>query len=207
MEILISSIYNPHFLEFYLMSNQFSEYSDQELLDLFYKDGDNFWIGVLLQRYTLLLLGVSMKYLKDEEEAKDNVQQVNLKVLIELRKYKVEYFKTWLFSVVRNHCLMRLRGKNKNTIELPIHITELGSEENYSLKQHIEKENFIQEMKRAVANLLPEQNKCITEFYLNKKTYHQIAEETNFTMMQVKSYIQNGKRNLKSLLQKKISHE
>jgi RNA polymerase sigma-70 factor (ECF subfamily) len=189
------------------MSNQFSEYSDQELLDLFYKDGDNFWIGVLLQRYTLLLLGVSMKYLKDEEEAKDNVQQVNLKVLMELRKYKVEYFKTWLFSVVRNHCLMRLRGKNKNTIELPIHIIELGSEENYSLKQHIEKENFIQEMKLAVANLLPEQNKCITEFYLNKKTYRQIAEETNFTMMQVKSYIQNGKRNLKTLLQKKISHE
>lgn len=95
------------------MSNQFSEYSDQELLELFFKDGDNFWIGVLLQRYTLLLLGVSMKYLKDEEEAKDNVQQVNLKVLMELRKYKVEYFKTWLFSVVRNHCLMRLRGKQE----------------------------------------------------------------------------------------------
>jgi len=189
------------------MSNQFSEYSDQELLDLFYKDGDNFWSGVLLQRYTLLLLGVSMKYLKDEEEAKDNVQQVNLKVLMELRKYKVEYFKTWLFSVVRNHCLMRLRGKNKNTLELPVNLSELGSEENYSIQQHIEKEHFIQEMKFAVSNLLPEQNKCITEFYLNKKTYRQIAEETNFTMMQVKSYIQNGKRNLKTLLQKKISHE
>lgn len=89
---------------------------------------------------------------------------------------------------------------------MPVHLTELGSEENYSIQQHIEKENFIQEMKAAVSNLLPEQNKCITEFYLNKKTYRQIAEETNFTMMQVKSYIQNGKRNLKTILQKKTSN-
>ena len=67
------------------MPDQFLHLSDQELLHLYYKDGNNFWIGVLLERYPLLLLGVSMKYLKDEEEAKDNVQQVNLKVILELR--------------------------------------------------------------------------------------------------------------------------
>jgi RNA polymerase sigma-70 factor (ECF subfamily) len=189
------------------MPEQFSHLSDQELLHLYYKDGNNFWIGVLLERYTLLLLGVSMKYLKDEEEAKDNVQQVNLKVILELRKYKVEYFKTWLFSVVRNHCLMRLRSRGKTTVEITDRLTGVASDDSKSIHQHLEKEKGLQEMSEALAGLQPDQNKCITAFYLHKKTYRQIADETDYTMMQVKSHIQNGKRNLKTLLQKKISHE
>src|SRR5688572_10169495 len=86
--------------------------SDQELLAKFYADHNNEWLGILLQRYTLLLLGVCMKYLKNEEQAKDSVQQVFLKVIQELHKYKVEYFKSWLYMVAKNHCLMILRDKH-----------------------------------------------------------------------------------------------
>ena len=64
---------------------------------------------MLLQRYTLMLLGVCMKYLKNEEDAKDSVQQIFLKVIIEIEKYKVDYFKSWLYMVAKNHCLMKLR--------------------------------------------------------------------------------------------------
>src|SRR3982751_5500286 len=93
--------------------------SDTELLQLYEADKNQEWIGILLQRYTLLLLGVCMKYLKDEHEAKDCVQQIFLKVLTELPKYRVDYFKSWLYMVAKNHCLMRLRDKgNKDLKEL-----------------------------------------------------------------------------------------
>ena len=86
--------------------------TDAELLQLYYNDKDNKWVGILLQRYTLLLLGTCMKYLKNEEEAKDSVQQIFLKVIGELEKYKVDYFKSWIYMIARNHCLMKLRNKN-----------------------------------------------------------------------------------------------
>jgi RNA polymerase sigma-70 factor (ECF subfamily) len=102
--------------------------SDAELLELYVSDKNQEWIGILLERYTLLLLGVCMKYLKDENEARDCVQQIFLKVLTEVGKYRIEYFKSWLYMVAKNHCLMRLRDKgvsetrklkenNKNTPE------------------------------------------------------------------------------------------
>ncbi|HEX6914645.1 MAG TPA: sigma factor, partial [Chitinophagaceae bacterium] len=75
-------------------SNRFAHMTDQELLERFYTDRDNEWLGILLQRYTLLLLGVCMKYLKNEEEARDCVQQVFLKSITELGKYRVSYFKS-----------------------------------------------------------------------------------------------------------------
>ena len=95
----------------------YSSYTDQELLEYFASDGNQEWIGILLQRYTLLLLGVCMKYLKDESEAKDCVQQIFLKVLTEIPKYRIEYFKSWLYMVAKNHCLMRLRDKGAKTVK------------------------------------------------------------------------------------------
>ena len=94
-------------------NSKYNHISDNELLQRFYADHDNEWLGILLQRYTMLLLGVCMKYLKNEEEAKDAVQQVFLKAINELHKYKVEYFKSWIYMVAKNHCLMKLRDKGK----------------------------------------------------------------------------------------------
>ncbi|HVE61064.1 MAG TPA: sigma-70 family RNA polymerase sigma factor, partial [Chitinophagaceae bacterium] len=86
---------------------------DTQLLDYYYQDKNQEWIGILLERYTLLLFGVCMKYLKNEEEAKDGVQQIFLKVLVEVSKYRIDYFKSWLYMVAKNHCLMKLRGEHR----------------------------------------------------------------------------------------------
>ena len=80
-------------------AERYQQLTDQQLLEHFYADHDNEWLGILLQRYTLLLLGLCMKYLKNEEQAKDSVQQIFLKVITELQKYKVEYFKSWVYMV------------------------------------------------------------------------------------------------------------
>ena len=177
--------------------------SDQELLQRYYSDYDQQWLGVLLERYTLLLLGVCMKYLKDENEARDCVQQVFLKVLIEAPKYKVDYFKSWLYIIAKNHCLMRLRNKgNRSEKELK---ESMGFVSEEMQKNELEeKELTYQELEKAIEELAEEQKQCVILFYLQKNSYQQITEKTGYTLLQVKSFIQNGKRNLRLNLEKKL---
>jgi RNA polymerase sigma-70 factor (ECF subfamily) len=174
----------------------------------FYADYDNNWLGILLQRYTLLLLGVCMKYLKNEDEARDSVQQIFLKVITELKKYRVEYFKSWVYMIAKNHCLMKLRDRHgKFPVEINERLERMKAEET-ELKENIfESEHTVELMNEALKELVPEQQQCVTLFYLQKKSYHEVSEQTGFTLMQVKSYIQNGKRNLKLSIEKKLKSE
>ncbi len=179
--------------------------TDTELLELYYQDRDPEWIGRLLERYTLLLLGVCMKYVKDENEAKDCVQQIFLKVLTEVSKYRIEYFKSWLYMVAKNHCLMRLRDTGKKGAK------EL--DERMLVHTEPEKEDLLQNeqtydlLEDAITELSEEQRQCVILFYLKKNSYQQIAEKTGYSLLQVKSYIQNGKRNLKITLEKKLKEK
>ena len=187
--------------------DKYQHITDLELLQQFYADHNNEWLGILLQRYTLLLLGVSMKYLKNEEEAKDSVQQIFLKVIQELQKYKVEYFKSWLYMVAKNHCLMKLRDRQgKITTEINDRLTAKPEEETDSQKL-VQNDHTLDLMESALKELNPEQQQCVTLFYLQKKSYQEISDSTGYNMLQVKSYIQNGKRNLKILIEQKQQDE
>ena len=174
---------------------------DNELLQNFYKDHDNKWLGILLPRYTLLLLGVCMKYLKNEEDAKDCVQQIFIKIINELHKYKVDYFKSWIYMIAKNHCLMKLRDKGKLPAELNEKMTGVADETEDRISL-IEKEILLNRMMDAIKQLNNEQQECVSLFYLQKKSYSEIAAITGFGLMQVKSHIQNGKRNLRLMLEK-----
>lgn len=183
-----------------MLPEKYDHITDAELLQNFYEDHDNKWLGILLPRYTLLLLGVCMKYLKNEEDARDCVQQIFLKVINELRKYKVEYFKSWIYMIARNHCLMKLRDHKNLTVELHEHAAVAANNET-DKKTLIEKDALLQRMEAALNKLNPDQKQCLKLFYLQKKSYSEVAEITGFSMMQVKSFLQNGKRNLKLLIE------
>lgn len=188
-----------------MISDRHQHIADNELLENFYADKNNQWLGILLQRYTLLLFGVCMKYLKNEEEAKDAVQQVFLKVIAELQKYRVEYFKSWVYMVAKNHCLMKLRDRQG---KMPAALPEqaVGPEEDNESKQnHLNKDRMLDMMTISLGELNREQKLCVTLFYLDKKSYQEIVDITGYTMMQVKSHIQNGKRNLKILMERKLN--
>jgi len=187
-------------------TNRYDSLSDNELLVNYHQSKDPQWIGILLERYTLLLLGVCIKYLKNEEEAKDAVQQVFLKVLTEVTKYKIDFFKSWLYMVAKNHCLMNLRAQQGK------HMKELSEEA--AIEQHetdrndlLANEKTYLLLEQSVHELNVEQKQCVTLFYLEKKSYQQITEATGFNLMQVKSHIQNGKRNLRMLVEKKIKQQ
>ncbi|MHA4807202.1 RNA polymerase sigma factor [Flavitalea flava] len=181
----------------------FSHMTDQELLDRYYTDRNNEWLGLLLQRYTLLLFGVCMKYVKQEEEAKDCVQQIFVKIITELPKYRVEYFKSWIYTIARNHCLMKLRDRHHKPVVLTDSMLAEWDEEGGRSK-HLEKDQLLELMTLSLEELGMEQKQCVILFYLEKRTYQEIADITQFTLMQVKSHIQNGKRNLKLIMEKKV---
>lgn len=183
---------------------RYDHITDEELLGYYQADGNQEWIGILLERYTLLLFGVCMKYIKNEEEAKDCVQQIFLKVLTEASKYKITYFKSWLYMVAKNHCLMKLRsGPNKNLQELTENMANAPAEDKKN--EIIENERTYTLLEEAIEELNEEQKQCVTLFYIQKLSYNQIVERTGYSLSQVKSYIQNGKRNLKLLLEKKLN--
>jgi RNA polymerase sigma-70 factor (ECF subfamily) len=144
-----------------------------------------------------------MKYLKDEEEAKDAVQQIFLKVITELHKYKVDYFKSWLYMVAKNLCLMKIRERhNYAAVELTDKLdTDLAVSDKSEL---IEKDKTLSSIEEGLLELNEEQKRCVTLFYLQKKSYQEIADITGFNLSHVKSYIQNGKRNLRSIVEKKL---
>jgi RNA polymerase sigma factor (sigma-70 family) len=189
-----------------LNNSKFGNISDTELLNRFYADHSNEWLGVLLERYTILLLGVSMKYLKNEEEAKDAVQQVFLKAINELHKYKVEYFKSWIYMIAKNHCLMKLRDKGRFSAEINESTLTTPAEPESNLV-HIEKDKTLDKLAVALQQLNKEQQQCVTLFYLHKKSYQEISEESSFSILQVKSHIQNGKRNLRIIMERMSSEQ
>ena len=182
--------------------DRYEHITDSELLEKYYSDHDNQWLGIVLQRYTLLLLGVCMKYLKHEEEAKDAVQQILLKAITELGKYKVIYIKSWLYMVARNHCLMKLRDKN---VFISVEERSQLAAAETDQEEIANKEATLTLLENSLEELNPEQKTCVTLFYLQKKSYQEIVETTGFSLLQVKSYIQNGKRNLKILVEKKMN--
>lgn len=190
--------------EIYLCSvNQPSDHNitDQELLQRYKADGNSDWIGILFDRYAILLLGLCMKYLKNEEDARDSVQQIFLKVLSEVNKHDVIFFKAWIYQVARNHCLMQLR--HHKDLELKEGYLQMpGAAEVPDIAEHVHKDMMLENMEHALELLNKEQSACVRKFYLEKKSYQEITDETGYSLLQVKSYIQNGKRNLKLLLEK-----
>lgn len=186
------------------MSHFTEQYSDATLLELFKKNKDSKWLGYLFERYSLLVFGVCMKYLKQVADAQDATQQVFEKAYSEINKYEVSYFKSWIYSIAKNHCLMQLRSKGHQTVYLET-IPEELSNDDANQYTTAEKESFLDEqtefLTNAISLLNEEQRTCIELFYLKKMSYKEIEEKTGFTFQQVKSYIQNGKRNLKISLE------
>lgn len=179
----------------------YKDLSDEDLLRKYQLSRDNAWLGILLPRYTLLLLGVAMKYLKDKDEAQDAVQQIFLKAMTHLPAEPVQNFKGWLYILMRNHCLQNLRDKN---LPLPEDTVQKLKAEPDALAEIQWKEQNLEQLSEAMQDLNEQQRSAVEFFYIQQLSYQQIMERTGWSFMQVKSHIQNGKRNLKIMLQSRL---
>ena len=189
-----------------IYNEKYNHFSDNELITEYKNTKNNVLVGILYKRYSHLVLGLSLKYLKDEDEAKDAVMQIFEKLLSDLLKFNIEYFKSWLYSFSKNHCLMIIRTKQsklKKEIDLQVHADSFMETESSSHPNTvIEKEIQYTKLEKAIEELNEDQRKCIKLFYIKERSYNEIADETGYTINEVKSFIQNGKRNLKIKLEK-----
>jgi RNA polymerase sigma-70 factor (ECF subfamily) len=149
-----------------------------------------------------LVYGSCLKYLKDTDAAKDAVMNIFEDLVTKLRHHRVENFRSWLFVVTRNHCLMQLRKESRmQTTEIPISIMQ--SEEELHLNNVLEKEALLQALEECLDTLPPEQQHTVRLFYLENKCYNDIALDTGLEWNKVRSQIQNGRRNLRNCMDRK----
>ena len=175
--------------------------NENELIGLYRKTGDLVLLGELYEKYMPLVYGVCLKYLKNEEQAKDAVMQIFEQLVPKLRIHEVSNFKSWLYSLTRNYCLMELRSSQKHEF---VNLEDYGVEKEVFL--HPEDapadEQELRKMEKCMEQLPEEQRVSIDLFYMRQKCYKEIAGLTGYDMKKVKSYIQNGKRNLKICMEK-----
>jgi RNA polymerase sigma factor (sigma-70 family) len=178
--------------------------TDEELVHRYRNSHDTAYIGELYVRYTHLVYGVCLKYLHNDADAQDAVMQIFEKLITELKKHHVEVFKPWLYTVVRNHCMMHFRKEasdNKKETALKNNVkSAVESEGTEHPDTEDEKEIMVEYLANGMEALKDEQRMCVEMFYIKGMSYQQIADTAGFSINEVKSYIQNGKRNLKNYI-------
>ena len=189
---------------FFRRTNTKSHFTEEELIRQYQATLDPVYIAELYQRYTHLVFGVCLKYLKDEEDSKDAVMQIFEKLLQALKTQEVNKFQPWLHVLIRNYCLTELRNRKMRGAKSWLHeIPDLvqSSEQGYSEETQLIDQQ-LSYLEKGLDNIPTEQKICLELFYFQKKSYQEIAQQTGYDLSKVKSFIQNGKRNLKIYLQK-----
>ncbi len=174
--------------------------TDQELVRQYKAAGNMDTLGELYNRYMELVYGVCLKYMKEPEDAKDCVINIFEELVTKLKKYEVDNFKGWLYQLSKNHCLMKIRSDKKIPVSIDPDIVHLS--ENNHLDNVMEKEKDLNTMEFCIEQLPDEQKKAVQLFYLQEKCYKEIAETTDTDISKVRSFIQNGRRNLKICMEK-----
>ncbi len=187
-------------MKFFKRKGKSESNSDEELLARYQSSGDLALLGSLFERYMPLLYGVCLKYLKDEESAKDAVMGIFEELIVKAKKHEVKQFRSWLYVLGKNYCLMQLRaGKGYQELsldEVMESVPFLHPEENGN------KEEVLNALERCMQKLNEGQRQSVQLFYLEEKCYKEVVELTGYSMNDVKSYLQNGRRNLKICLEK-----
>lgn len=174
--------------------------SDADLVNQYRQTTTLAVLGELYNRYMEMVYGVCLKYLKNPEDAQDAVMSIFEELIGKLQKHEVENFKSWLYTLAKNHCLMRLRAEKK-TATAKINEEFVQSEENGHLQDVLNREENFKQLEYCLGQLVTDQRRVIEAFYLEGKCYNEIAEDTGLEWNHVRSYIQNGRRNLKNCME------
>ena len=181
-----------------------TEEKDEELLKSFRGDGDIEALGRLYERYMHLVYGVCLKYLEDREAAKDEVMNIFEKLVTGVPEQEIWNFKTWLYVVTKNHCLMLLRSRKSEAAHRELMLDDpTFFMENFSEMHPMENDEGVDmnRLAECIEKLKEEQRRCVQLFYYEGFGYKEICQRLGMEEGKVKSYIQNGKRNLKICLE------
>ena len=185
------------------ISEKHPELQDEALLALFQDKGDLDVLGELYTRYMHLVLGVALKYLGNREDARDAVMQIFEKLITDLPDQEIRTFKSWLYVLTKNHCLMEIRSRKSRDNKADDLKIEMKFMESRDEVHPIDEDGFSMEdaLKACIEKLKEEQKQCIRLFYYEKLCYREISAKLALEEKKVKSLLQNGKRNLKICLE------
>lgn len=186
----------------FLKDIKYPEATDQELVQLYKQDGNIRILAELYQRYMDLLYAVCLKYLKDTESAKDAVMEIFEELVSKLLRHEVSNFKGWVYMVTKNYCLMQLRHQKQMPLVQNPEFMQMN--ENLHLNEVFEKEEHLNQLVKCMDTLSPDQKQTVQLFYMQEKSYKEIAGMTNTDWGKVRSLIQNARRNLKNCMEKNI---
>ena len=184
--------------------------TDEELISKYRFSHDNSYLGELFLRYLPCVFGVALGVLKNQKEAEDLTMTVFHKIASDLKRVEVKDYSAWLYQLTKNLCNMESKKKNAGTNDSKnILIDELASKDENNLfinageDKETNKESKIDanNLRLAINTLNENQKECIDLFYMQNKSYQEVAEMTGFSLNQVKTNIQNGKRLLKTYLE------
>jgi RNA polymerase sigma factor (sigma-70 family) len=176
--------------------------SDSELLTSYRKTASPAIVGELYERYNYLIYGLCLKYLKDPDNARDATVMVFEKAMVDLLRLEVRSFDHWIYVVSKNYCLGLLRAqasrqKKENDYA---YFSQQMAEAERDTGFAESREKGLRKLELALEQLNVPQKRCVELFYLEDRSYAEITEITGFSLNEVKSHLQNGKRNLKQIL-------
>jgi RNA polymerase sigma-70 factor, ECF subfamily len=188
-----------------LKQQEFDRQLDLSQIRDFRRSGDLEILGKLYEKYMFLVYGVGLKYFKDREKARDLVMQIFEKLTIEAVRQEIVNFRSWLYVVTKNQCLMEIRKQNTEDHRFRAWQEEEKNimESGFELHPLDENARLTDALKDCIAQLKVEQKQSIELFYFKKKCYQDIALAMDSEVKTVKSHLQNGKRNLKICLEAK----
>ncbi|HIP31523.1 MAG TPA: sigma-70 family RNA polymerase sigma factor [Crocinitomicaceae bacterium] len=175
--------------------------SDAELISFYKKKNDSLIIGELYNRYSHLVMGAAMKYIKNKHDAEDITMVVFEKLPSSILKSNIKNFKSWLYTVTKNEVFQLFRKKGIQSTELKPESENYRLNEENSLDKAHAKEKQLLQLEGLVETLKENQKKCILLFYIECKSYQEISILLKMEVNAIKSAIQNGKRNLKIKLE------
>lgn len=176
--------------------------SDKDLLEAYKRRPSPTILGALYRRHYHKVYGLCLSYLKNPQDAEDSLMEIFESLPAKISQYQIDNFEPWLYFVSRNHCLKLLKHKTQLPIDGLEEINEEFFMEFPQDEDHNNDERRFEVLSDAIDQLQEGQRKCIILFFLEHKSYLDISAITGFSMNEVKSHIQNGKRNLKNLILK-----
>lgn len=157
----------------------------------------------IYHRYSALVYGVCLKYLGSRDDSLDSVVEIFHILPQKITQHKIENFSSWLYSVTKNHCLMKLRSEKRQT-EAMKKYAYLNIRTTHDVEEEI---TTSEKIENGICQLSSEQKTCVELFYYQKKSYSEISDITGYTIKAVKSFLQNGRIKLKKIMEENNNDE
>ena len=188
--------------------DQLSELDDNSLIHQYQEQQEHRYFNELYQRYAHLVFGSCLKQVKNRDEAKDLTMIIFEKLVERLPTEQVDNFKTWIYYFTRNECISHLRKQEATTKREEEWKKMRKSEEIFMENETLLRpytDNSISNidgaaLQHAIQQLSKAQQQCIRRFFFEQQSYKQIATATRWSLKEVKSHLQNGKRKLRLIL-------